>query len=299
MRSIIALPTNYVVVDLETTGCNPQQDAIIEISAIRYLDGKEAGRFDQLVSIDFPIPAFVSMLTGITDEMLAGKPNIYDVLPAFAEFIGDDILIGHNIAAFDSCFLARAYREYLNRELANSCVDTLRLSKKINPSFPRHSLENLALHYNVSYRGAHRGLRDCLITNACYQHMRDEVFQTCGEEAFIRQATQKARIDVHSILPEEAITDESHPFYQKVLVFTGALSLTRQEAMQLSVNVGAIVKTSVTTKTSYLIVGGQDLARVGDDGMSTKEEKAHALNSSGKANIKIISENEFMDLVTK
>lgn len=69
--------------------------------------------------------------------------------------------------------------------------------------------------------------------------------------------------------------------------------------MQLAVNVGAIVKTSVTSKTSYLVVGDQDLMRVGDDGLSTKHEKAIALNASGKANIQIIPESEFLKMVKK
>lgn len=299
MRSIIALPDNYVVIDLETTGTNPQIDKIIEISAIRYRNNIETARFDQLVALDHPIPRIVVMLTGISDEMLTGKPYIHEVLPSLVEFLGDDILIGHNIAAFDSCFLAKAYREYLNRELENPCVDTLRLSKKLNPQWPRHSLEMLAFHYDVSYSGAHRGMNDCFITNACYQNIKNDIRNTCGEESFCIQATKKAKINVHEIVPEEEVTDENHPFYQRVIVFTGALSLARQEAMQLAVNVGAIVKSSVTTKTSYLVVGGQDLTRVGEDGMSSKEEKAYRLNASGKANIQIISEKDFFSLINK
>lgn len=299
MRSIIALPNDYVVIDLETTGRNPQQDNIIEISAIKYRNNVETDKFSQLIAIDRPISHFVSMLTGITDEMLEGKPYIQDVLPSFVEFIGNDVLVGHNIAAFDSCFLAKAYNDYLNKEFENPCVDTLRLSKKLNKEFLRHSLGFLAFHYNVSYDGAHRAAADCLITNACFQCMKREIRENYGEEEFCAAATRKAKINVSEIVPECEVTDCSHPFYQRIIVFTGALSLSRQDAMQLAVNVGAIVKTSVTSKTSYLVVGDQDLARVGDDGMSSKEEKAHALNNSGKAQIQIISESIFLELVKK
>lgn len=69
--------------------------------------------------------------------------------------------------------------------------------------------------------------------------------------------------------------------------------------MQMAVDAGAILKNTVSSKTGYLVVGKQDVAIVGMDGMSTKEEKAHALNEAGKANIQIISESEFLELVKK
>lgn len=69
--------------------------------------------------------------------------------------------------------------------------------------------------------------------------------------------------------------------------------------MQMAVDAGAVLKTSVSSKTGYLVVGEQDITIVGMDGMSTKEKTARSLNESGKANIQIISENEFLELVKK
>ena len=80
-------------------------------------------------------------------------------------------------------------------------------------------------------------------------------------------------------------------------MFTGELHISRAEAMQLAVDVGAKVTSSVSKKTDYVVVGKQDLALVGEDGMSTKEERAHALNSEGVANIQIIGEAEFLALI--
>ncbi len=90
--------------------------------------------------------------------------------------------------------------------------------------------------------------------------------------------------------------DESNPLFGKTIVFTGQLSMDRADAMQLAVNCGAVVKSAVSRKTNYLVVGIQDKALVGDDGMSTKEEKAYELNTSGAANINILSEEEFLKL---
>ena len=66
--------------------------------------------------------------------------------------------------------------------------------------------------------------------------------------------------------------------------------------MQIAVDCGAVVRTSVSKKTDYLVVGKQDKELVGEDGLSTKEEKAYALNDAGVASIKIVGEEEFLEL---
>ena len=93
--------------------------------------------------------------------------------------------------------------------------------------------------------------------------------------------------------------DETHAFYKKNIVFTGELiTLERKEAMQEAVNLGAVIKSAVSSKTHFLVVGVQDKSIVGDDGMSTKEEKAYGLKEQGH-NIKILSEREFLRLLNK
>lgn len=104
------------------------------------------------------------------------------------------------------------------------------------------------------------------------------------------------KLDYHA-LQSTAVPDSNCPLCGKNIVFTGALSISRVEAARLAANHGAIVKSSVSRATGFLVVGAQDKAVVGGDGMSTKEEKAHALNESGDANIKIIGESEFAEMV--
>lgn len=300
MESIIALPNDYVVVDLETTGMNPRWEDILELAAIRYRDGIETDRYEQLIKPSQPIRPFISRLTGITDDMVADCPSIDAAIKDFSEFLGEDILIGHNIAGFDTIFIADAYERYLSRQLTNHCVDTLRISKKVLPNLPSYSLGAISSMLDVPYHGAHRGAADCEITHCCYQKMRSSILEKGTEEDFIALFAHKPKkIQVDKIVALSCNIDPSHPLFEKIIVFTGALAMSRAEAMQMAVNCGAILKTSVTTKTAYLVVGSQDITRVGDDGMSTKEEKAHALNASGKAHIQIISEEEFIAMVTK
>lgn len=106
----------------------------------------------------------------------------------------------------------------------------------------------------------------------------------------------RSKLD-YAKLQSTAVPDSNCPLCGKNIVFTGELSISRIEAARLAANHGAIVKSSVSRATGFLVVGAQDKAVVGDDGMSTKEEKAHALNESGDANIKIIGESEFIEMV--
>lgn len=106
------------------------------------------------------------------------------------------------------------------------------------------------------------------------------------------------RISPSAVNTTNTTFDEKHPLYKKLCVLTGELhSLSRRDAMQRIVDVGGIVRSSVSSKTDYLIVGDQDKEIVGEDGLSTKQEKAYSLISSGK-NIKIINEDEFLKLLS-
>lgn len=98
-------------------------------------------------------------------------------------------------------------------------------------------------------------------------------------------------------LQATSVADPNCPLCGKNVVFTGDLSISRTDAAQLAASHGAIVKSGVSSKTNYLVVGAQDKALVGDDGMSSKEEKAHALNESGTASIVFLSESSFFEML--
>ena len=96
------------------------------------------------------------------------------------------------------------------------------------------------------------------------------------------------------IRPQVTFFDPNHPFYQKSLVFTGELSIDRREAMQRAVNVGAIIKTAVSRKTDFLVVGRQYNGPGGTATVSNKEEKARAILAEGKSRLRLLSEREVL-----
>lgn len=162
---------DYVLVDIETTGFSPINDEIIEIGAIKVENNKIVKQYDELIKIDKILPQKITELTGITDNMLKnGKlPNI--VLEEFIKFVGNSIIVGHNVN-FDLGFLCNKCKKYLNYNLNNDYIDTLYLARRLVPNAINHKLGTLAKMFNISYEGAHRGLKDVEITYGVYNSLR-------------------------------------------------------------------------------------------------------------------------------
>lgn len=299
MASIIALPNDYVVVDLETTGLDYQWDDIIEIAAVRFKDGEECDRYEQLVSIDCELPGFITALTGITDEMLQGCPSIDQAIKDFSAFLGSDVIIGHNVN-FDVRFLSVAYKKFLGLELANPYIDTMRIARKVLPDLEHHRLKDLAARYKVAYKGAHRSGVDCDITNTCYRNMRESILSQETEkefqDRFIRQH-YSAKVNAKNIQATTDDFDPDHPLYQKTVVFTGALSqMSRAEAMQIVANCGGICANGVTKNTNFLVIGTSDFISVTEGKKTSKMLKVEQLRAKGH-DIATISEQTFFDYI--
>lgn len=170
-RSLVAFPCDYTVVDIETNGLVEGTCEIIEVSALKVRDGAIQDSFSSLIKPTQPIHWFVKRLTGITDELVADAPPANEVLRAFYDFAGKDILVGHNVN-FDVNFLYDNLLLHNGLVLDNDFVDTLRLARMALPALPNHKLATVAAYYGVVTDGAHRALRDCEICNACYMALQ-------------------------------------------------------------------------------------------------------------------------------
>lgn len=162
---------DYVVFDLETTGLSPASDDIIEISAVKVKKGKVTDTFSTLVNPGRPIPKSASTVNGITDDMVEDAPDLRLALGQFLEFIGKEVLVGHNIHSFDMKFLTKAVRELEKREVENDYIDTLYMARSCLKELPRHRLTDLAAYFKISTEGAHRALNDCMMNQKCFEEM--------------------------------------------------------------------------------------------------------------------------------
>jgi DNA polymerase III subunit epsilon len=159
-------PTNlieFVVVDLETTGLKPGPAGVTEIAAVRVEQGRLGAEFHTLVNPNRRVPAVITRLTGITDDMLRDQPHIDAVFPRLHAFLGSAVLVAHNVD-FDLSFLNFDARRLLSAPLLNPALCTLRLARRLLPGVRSRSLDAVAAHLGVSCPDRHRALGDARIT---------------------------------------------------------------------------------------------------------------------------------------
>lgn len=170
--------SDYTIFDLETTGISSTYDEVIEISAVKVRKGKIVDEFSELVNPGKPIPYAASAVNNITDRMVAGARPFAEVLPSFLEFIGEDVLVGHNIHSFDMKFIYRDCEKYFGKTLTNDYIDTLKLAKIVFPDWKHRRLGDLATYYNISTEGAHRALADCKMNQLVFEKLGKALHET-------------------------------------------------------------------------------------------------------------------------
>lgn len=208
-RRLNSFPKDYVVYDIETTGLKNNSDKIIELSAIKCVNGEVVDEYSKLVAIDTLIPKGIEKLTGITDKML----NTYGVtleeaVKGFCDFVGNSILIGHNIASFDNHFISKAYAMF-GILFKNDFVDTLYPSKKYIKGLDNYKLESMSKAFGISYEGAHRALVDCKINNEVYLRIAKLAGKTIKDvDAEIRYDKQEDAVFDNVVQELNIMTDE-------------------------------------------------------------------------------------------
>lgn len=164
--------SDYVVIDLETTDVYVTTCSVIELSAIRVRNNEICETFSTLVNPEEKIPFQVTQITGITNSMVKDAPTLKECLPAFLEFLGDDVLLGHNIVSFDVNILYDAAEGLFGKKIQNDCLDTLHYAKRCELNLPNYRLDTLQEYFGVINERQHRALADCKATHECYQKLK-------------------------------------------------------------------------------------------------------------------------------
>lgn len=158
---------SIVSVDIETTGLDSQKDAIIEIGAVRFNGHRVEAEFSTLINPRRPIPPGITVLTGITDAMVQNATTLKAILPEFETFVGDSIVLGHNVR-FDISFLQRAGVLQFNKS-----IDTYELAAVLLPRANRYNLGALCHALNVMLPATHRALDDARATHGLFLKLYD------------------------------------------------------------------------------------------------------------------------------
>ena len=278
--------SDYVVIDIESTGLQFQFDEIIEIGIARVRNNIVVETYSQLIKPIQEINGFITSFTGITNDMVKNMSSILDVKDSVLEFIGDDIILGHN-TAFDLAFLNFRF----NTKISNQYMDTLQFARKVFPNLKNHKLTTLVKNFNLS-KNEHRALADCISTKQLY----DLIKKTMAEKNF-KIETLWSTGKVKNIVSNNTVFDEDGPFYERHMVFSGTLEkMTKSEAEQLVVDVGAILDNSVTKKTNILILGSTEQNSILKGKKSAKQIKAEKYIQEG-LDLEIIDQFTFYNIM--
>lgn len=290
-KSLLTFPSDYVAIDLETTGLDPRFEEIIEVAGIMYENGHETTRFQSLVNPHQKIGTYITELTGITGEMLKTAPDADEVLPKFFAFIGTLPVVGHNVN-FDINFLYDFSPE--ESPFSNDFIDTLRLSRRLYHDLPNHKLSTLAAYLGVTDQVEHRAFADCLAVQACFQKMKEEVVRLGGlPEPSWKHFGSLSK----TITPRTTEFNIDSPVFGMSFAFTGKLErMTRKEAMQAVADAGGILCDGVVASTNYLVLGDNDYCKALQGGKSNKQKKAEKMQLAG-SDIAVISEDLFYDML--
>lgn len=283
---------DYCVLDAETTGLSAYYDEIIEIGILKVRDNKIVAEYSQLIKPEYEIDSFITSLTGITNDMVRKKPSINEVKEDVLNFIGNDIIIGHN-TSFDIRFL----KEGFECDLENRYMDTMQFARKLFPELKHHRLRDLTEYLNL-HNNEHRAISDCVATKELYDSIKNIMDEReLGINNLWVSKKYKNGINIDSIQSISIDIDEDNFFYNRHVVFTGKLEkMLRKDAMQLVVNLGGILDKSVTRQTNYLILGDNDYNAILKGKKSSKHTKAEKLKLDGQ-DIEIIDELTFYNLL--
>ncbi|MDQ6781781.1 MAG: exonuclease domain-containing protein [Candidatus Eremiobacteraeota bacterium] len=197
----------FVVVDIETTGSVAGRDGITEIALVAVRAGRIERCWRSFVNPFQPIPVFITQLTGISDDMVKNAPRPADILPLVVEFVGDAVLVGHNVR-FDAHFIDRELCRHGHAPLTNVCIDTLALARRTIAEVPNYKLGTLSHELGIDVERHHRALADATATAQllvhCVKRLEDCAVFTLGslrEYLQIRPATRR-RASITRRLPD-------------------------------------------------------------------------------------------------
>lgn len=294
---------DFVAFDFETADYDNSAPCSLGLAVVK--DGKIVRELNYLINPEAEFSPHAIKIHGITPEEVQDAPTFPDVWEEVIPYFWNFPIVAHN-AAFDVNVLRKACIRYGIDMPETECYCTMTIARE-QLHIANLKLTDLCAEYGICCECHHNSESDAVacanlmlyfIGKGIPIHAKYFVCDIPEESPLfnpVRRRTKKyARpSDIHQSV--ECI-DTSSPLYGKNIVFTGELSIERRTAMQIAVDSGAIVKSSVSRKTDYLVVGMQDIALVGDDGLSTKEEKAYQLNASGTANIEFLDEEQFLSL---
>ncbi|MDE5945962.1 MAG: hypothetical protein K2G63_01445 [Oscillospiraceae bacterium] len=286
-RSIIDNISNYTIIDLETTSKYTASAEIIEMSAVKVRNSKIIDTYNTLVQPLYPVPSKTTKITGITNEMLFDAPKIEKKIQEYLDFIGDDVILGHNISSYDSTILYDVCEKLGLKPFNNDMIDTLRFVQYCDIDVSDYKLTTLTEYFKIEHN-AHRALNDCIANFYVYEKLKEKY---TGK--FTRKYSATSSNNSGRSLFSCPIREQYADISGKLIVLTGDFQIGKRSDIKAKLEeLGASVKSGVSSKTNYVIIGslGSIDWKFGEYG--GKVAKAQELQKKGKP-VEILKEEEF------
>lgn len=282
----------FVAIDVETA--NADMGSICQIGIARFLDGQLTNEWCTLVDPEDYFDDVNISIHGIEPEMVRGQPKLPQIADRLRSMLEATVSVCHT--HFDRIALGRAFAKYNLSPISTTWLDSARVVRRTwkDLAWKGYGLANVCNKIGYDFRH-HDALEDAKAAGFVLL-------------AALRESQQdidhwRHRVN-HPIDPENspssaAVQRDGNPegdLYGEVLVFTGALELPRSEAADLAASVGCHVAAGVTKKTTILVVGDQDVAKLAGHEKSSKHRKAEQLVAEGHP-IRIVRESDFKSLV--
>jgi DNA polymerase-3 subunit epsilon len=281
---------DFVAIDLETA--NADMASICQIGLAKFKNGQLMDVWSSLVDPEDYFDSINIDIHGITEDDVLGSPTFPEIITNLSSFLSDSVCVSHT--HFDRVSIGRALEKYSLSPIKTVWLDSARVARRTweECAGRGYGLSNVCkiIGYNFKH---HDALEDA---KASGQVLIAAIKKTGLDiEAWLKRVKQP--IDLSNSSRGSAIKRDGNPegeLYGEVLVFTGALEITRSEAANLAASIGCSVAQGVSKKTSLLIVGDQDITKFSGKEKSSKHLKAEQLISKGQQ-IRIIKEGDFKE----
>lgn len=267
---------------------------------VKYIDCLPVATFGTYVNPEEEFTIYNINIHGITENTVKDAPKFPEIYPDIIDFIGDNIILSHGL--FDSQCMKKAIEKYGLFNMDNTWMDAIELLKRTLPQFvdTGYKLQSLAQQFSLETK-AHDALNDAHICGLIVNRSLEE--SNTRLEFWVDELKKRSSSSfTNGYHAKSKVKREPNPegkFFGKCIVFTGVFqSIERAEAEDLANDHGFEIKSSVTKKVGYLVVGIQDLVATKGNARSTKELDADRLIAQG-IDIKIFSEDEFLQLCKK
>lgn len=289
---------NFVTIDVETA--NNDVGSICQIGLAKYLNGKLIDTYCTLVSPQSSFSRQNIEVHGITSSMVKGAPSMYDIYGQVLKFIGENVVVSYT--NFDQRALTQSLEQHNLPVPEIPWVDATVMVRRTCQRFAvkGYNLANVCKEWNYSF-DHHNALEDAkacgFITTTILRENSLSIYDWLEGSEYSRIYQQQRRLNNKSYPTRSSKAgDESGRYAGLNICFTGSLSISRADIVEIAAKNGFNVKAGVSKKLDYLVVGAQDLMLLAGHEKSSKHRKVEELIQNG-LDIKILAEKEFLRLI--